>query len=394
MPARGETDSIAARDHGLAIISGSSISYDADLSLPISRELFTLEEEQIRTATLPFLQRGGDVCEVAAIRGLPRDQVHTVAILLRGNRELPEQTPIQMRAEERRTAEFDRALVKNGGLTVRQKNCYAFAAKAADTGLLPENLNIREFLVRAYSEGRRRIPSSVAEQVRLEAYVAMMESNIAGSVKEARDYRSLGGEVDPAWFTTHLNADERFLTEQILSPERLIALCSSLRPIVFGRLRRYGLPLHFAEDVLQTAVIRMHSNVADFDPTKGKFLSYLRTVVTNIASDTYRVESIRPKDSYDAVPELMYHLREESKPLDVIQYEEDIWNAFNLAVDTLLTPVQQESIRLRYMHGMSDTQISAYLGIPMGTVKARIYTSLHKLRQDEVLVDLFESLAA
>ena len=45
-----------------------------------------------------------------------------------------------------------------------------------------------------------------------------------------------------------------------------------------------------------------------------------------------------------------------------------------------LPQAQQEAVRLAYYRGMTQRQIAAHTGIPLGTVKTRLELAIRKLR--------------
>ena len=54
-----------------------------------------------------------------------------------------------------------------------------------------------------------------------------------------------------------------------------------------------------------------------------------------------------------------------------------------------LPPGQREALTLRFVDGMSLSEIAAALGIPEGTVKSRLHGGIANLRASPLLADLF-----
>ena len=50
------------------------------------------------------------------------------------------------------------------------------------------------------------------------------------------------------------------------------------------------------------------------------------------------------------------------------------------ALGRLLSEQQRETIELAYFEGMTQTEIAERMGQPLGTIKTRIRSGLHKLR--------------
>ena len=55
-----------------------------------------------------------------------------------------------------------------------------------------------------------------------------------------------------------------------------------------------------------------------------------------------------------------------------------------------LPEAQREVLMLRFVDGLSLSEIAAALDVPLGTVKSRLHNALSALRQDERTRELFE----
>ena len=60
------------------------------------------------------------------------------------------------------------------------------------------------------------------------------------------------------------------------------------------------------------------------------------------------------------------------------------------AVLAALPPGQREALLMRFVDGMTLTEIAAALRIPCGTVKSRMHNALQTLRQDDRARRYFE----
>ena len=128
-----------------------------------------------------------------------------------------------------------------------------------------------------------------------------------------------------------------------------------------------------AQDAVQDAFLTMWRTAAGFDERRGKASTWLLTIVHRRAVDLVRREDRRraaplddaPAASGDATDETV-EVREERRRVQ--------------AALAQLTPDQREALELAYYGGLTQSQLADRLGIPLGTVKSRMFTGLSKLR--------------
>ena len=122
-----------------------------------------------------------------------------------------------------------------------------------------------------------------------------------------------------------------------------------------------------AEDVVQEAFVRAWTHLDRLTADRGSVLGWLRRVVHNLVMDGYRVKSARPT-------------------------EVGIENAATVAgtdpiaivVDSLLVeqvlgqlwPQHRAALVEMYLKGRTAAEVSANLGVPVGTVKSRVHYAL------------------
>jgi RNA polymerase sigma-70 factor (ECF subfamily) len=133
-----------------------------------------------------------------------------------------------------------------------------------------------------------------------------------------------------------------------------------------------------AEDLLQEIFMEIWNRAASYDPVKGKPLGWIVTLARRRAIDRLR--------------KCQSHCRAEDRLRDEVEQQPGAWTTdpeedFVMADirDNLLKliatlPVaQQQAIELAFYQGMSQREIAAHTGIPLGTVKTRIELGLKKL---------------
>ncbi len=192
---------------------------------------------------------------------------------------------------------------------------------------------------------------------------------------------------DAAQAASDSPADEELMARladgEIEALEQLYDRYSSL---VFSVGVRVLSDRQLAEDVAQDVFLRLWRRPWSYDPERGRFRSWLMSVTRNRAIDERRrvVRRLRSEErSDDPPPELKSPDRFHDPQLEVVLAEE---RRAVLQVMTRLPPAQREVIELAYFGGLTQAEIAARSGEPLGTVKTRIRLGMKKLR--EALKDL------
>lgn len=146
----------------------------------------------------------------------------------------------------------------------------------------------------------------------------------------------------------------------------------------FGRVA-YGLALrivrdaNLAEDAVQDAFLAAWRTAASFDPRRGKASTWLLTIVHRRAVDVVRREERRRAEPLDAEPASVGESADDTSEL------REQRQAVQAAL-AQLSPDQRQALELAYYGGLSQTELAERLGVPLGTVKSRMFTALAKLR--------------
>lgn len=135
-----------------------------------------------------------------------------------------------------------------------------------------------------------------------------------------------------------------------------------------------------AEELLNEAFVRVWRQAPSFDARRGKFSTWLMSVARNLGIDELRSRRARPQRADPLTPD-----DAELDPADEsADVERDVWHAERrrLIRQALreLPPAQREALELAYFEGLTQSEISARLGDPLGTTKTRIRLGLQKLR--------------
>lgn len=127
-----------------------------------------------------------------------------------------------------------------------------------------------------------------------------------------------------------------------------------------------------AEDVVQEVFVQAWQQAARFDAGRGTVLAWLSIMARSRSLDRWRRRSTRRETGVLEAHELAGPPSSKSDPSS--------WAARS-ALGAL--PAEQRTLlELAYWEGLSQSEISARLGLPLGTVKTRMRSGLRKLRED------------
>jgi len=148
--------------------------------------------------------------------------------------------------------------------------------------------------------------------------------------------------------------------------------------------RAYSLALRItgrsggAEEATQDAFLSLWRGAADYDPARASLGAWLLTVVRYRSIDSLRRAALRAPQldlTEGAAGRLEAPERTEEQ---VLADERTAW-AHRLVAR--LPPDQREVIDLAYFSGLTQQEIAAKVGVPLGTVKGRARLGLDRLRQ-------------
>ena len=123
-----------------------------------------------------------------------------------------------------------------------------------------------------------------------------------------------------------------------------------------------------AEDVVQEVFVQVWRQAARFDPSRGSPEAWLCTIARTRALDRLRRRTSRREDPDEASP----------PSTEVPKTEEAL--AVRKALEGL-TGDQRRALELAYYEGLTQSEIAARLGEPLGTIKTRIRTAMIRLRE-------------
>lgn len=146
--------------------------------------------------------------------------------------------------------------------------------------------------------------------------------------------------------------------------------------LVYSMARRVLGDDALAEEVTQEVFLKIWQKGVLYDPSRGRFSSWLLSVTRFAAIDRLRYEKRRPRvaeaENPAPRPEEVRQAR-----VDHAQWQQG--QELRLLI-AQLPPEQREVIELAYFGGMTHRELAEYLNLPLGTVKSRLRLGLEKLR--------------
>jgi len=165
----------------------------------------------------------------------------------------------------------------------------------------------------------------------------------------------------------------------------LSLLYDRYRLILFGLVLRILHSRAEAEDCLQEVFIQVWRQASDFDEARGRPFTWLVTLARSRALDRLRAAGSRDRTAQEAARAVVEETSD--AVTDAIRSERAA--VVRRALDTL-PEEQRRVLELAYFEGLTQTEIAARLGQPLGTIKTRTRSGMTKLR--ETLGSLGEKL--
>ncbi|HXG75767.1 MAG TPA: sigma-70 family RNA polymerase sigma factor [Gaiellaceae bacterium] len=144
------------------------------------------------------------------------------------------------------------------------------------------------------------------------------------------------------------------------------------RAVLGLALRRLG-DRGRAEDAAQEAFAAVWRSARTYDPARGSGAPWLYAVARNAITDGLR----RTPEPVAEPPE------QPGRGPDPAAHAEDEWTAWRVHRALEVLPERERPvIELAYWRGLSQSEIAAALGVPLGTVKTRTRSALARLADE------------
>jgi RNA polymerase sigma-70 factor (ECF subfamily) len=156
----------------------------------------------------------------------------------------------------------------------------------------------------------------------------------------------------------------------------LHALYERAHRIVFTLIMRITANRETAEELTIDVFHDIWRRASRYEPKNGTVLAWIMNQARSRAIDRLRLESRKKRQHGDDVLQLAEAVAD---PHDVIELREQ-GKALRLALTTL-TPGERQAIEMTFFGGLTYAEAAVRLNQPVGTLKTRIRSGLHKLRQ-------------
>jgi RNA polymerase sigma-70 factor (ECF subfamily) len=174
----------------------------------------------------------------------------------------------------------------------------------------------------------------------------------------------------------HLS-DEALVALVARGDERALAeLYDRVGRVAYGLAFRVLRDDRLAEDAVQEAFLAVWRGAAGFIADRAKASTWILTLVHRRAVDTVRREQRRRTEPLDDAG-ADTATSESAEAAAWLGFERDrVQSALQLLPDA-----QREAIELAYYGGFSQSELAERLGLPLGTIKSRMFAGLSRLRE-------------
>jgi RNA polymerase sigma-70 factor (ECF subfamily) len=156
----------------------------------------------------------------------------------------------------------------------------------------------------------------------------------------------------------------------------LAALYDRYNSILLGLLLRILHSRSEAEDVLQEVFLQIWQRAANFDEARGRGFTWMVTLARSRAID--RLRSLQSRQRADDTA--MQNAPEQSGDASDDAYHAEQREIVRTALAEI-PEEQRRALLLAYFEGLTQSEIAARLGQPLGTVKTRMRSGMGKLRE-------------
>lgn len=174
-------------------------------------------------------------------------------------------------------------------------------------------------------------------------------------------------------------ADAALIAKMMAGDESaLSALYDRYAPMLFGMLSRVLNDRQAAEEVLQDLFLQLWRNAGQFDASRGSLPAWLMVIGRNRAIS--RLRGRRDREVLEENEGDFAGTFASSQNIEDEAARAQLARTISAALEKLPAE-QRQAVELAYFEGMTQSEIAAKTGTPLGTVKTRVRTAMQTLRQ-------------
>ena len=144
--------------------------------------------------------------------------------------------------------------------------------------------------------------------------------------------------------------------------------------VLYGVVRRVIYDEQTSQDVLQEVFVKIWTNIAQYNPGKGRIYTWMINIARNAAIDKLRSKGEIMKGKIQTGEDIVNNVQK-----GTTQQSTDTIGLRTAVAG--LPPDYQAIVELAYFKGYTLDEISKKLSIPLGTVKTRMRHAMQVLRK-------------
>jgi len=189
-----------------------------------------------------------------------------------------------------------------------------------------------------------------------------------------------GGAMLPLILAVSGGPDERALIGRLQrrDPQALTELYDRYGRMAYSLVLRVVRDKTIAEDLVQETFLRVWNRVHSMDPEKGNIGPWLLAIARNRAIDYLRSSAGRERNAVEL--DEIYHSSLYREMEAEILFSDRARRV--KAAMAKLAPNYRTVMELAYFEGLSQSEMSARMGQPLGTIKTWVRTALQSLREE------------
>ena len=189
------------------------------------------------------------------------------------------------------------------------------------------------------------------------------------------------GVILPLLLAAFAGPEDRALIERLKrrDPQALAELYDRYGRIAYSLVLRVVRDQAIAEDLVQETFLRVWNRVHSIDSDRGAIGPWLLAVARNRAIDYLRSQAGRDRNAAVELDETEHAPLYGEMEAGILM--SDQVRRVKAAMDKL-APNHRAVVELAYFEGLSQTEMSAKMGQPLGTIKTWVRTALQSLRDE------------